>query len=507
MNGMVLSRIGIVYRTSDGGATWDADTLTTSFLADLEYVDSTHAWAAGSNGTMFAWSPAGWEYQATGSFRTIRDLAFHDASFGIAALSEATALVWEGFGWRTVATGVASGYTVGAVSDSAVWLAGLDGLFLTRVVRSGDRGSTWTETRFPFGVLWRSVNAMHFDREGRTLFGGYDGFLVASEDGGASWRPIALPDSIAHLSRNVGADLPGCGDPDSVVILSAHYDSYSIAAPYTDAPGADDDATGVAAVLEGARLLSGARVEKTLRFLLFSGEELGLYGSTAYAIAARERGEKIAADLQIDMIGIPGEPLQVYADWPSSWILDEASFVRSVVAPDLPFQGNISPQSTFSDHASFWANGYEAIQISETIGDVGGENPFHTPGDTLGNIDFAFCADAARLAISLAARLAGTRTLDPAETRPIVWRPYPNPSRGVLAIPLAGSSDGARVEVFDLAGRLVRRLVGGAGERCAPCEIEWDGRDDGGREAASGTYLLRMTADAERWTRKIILVR
>jgi photosystem II stability/assembly factor-like uncharacterized protein len=503
--GMIASRIGVVHRTEDGGETWRADTLTTSFLMDVAYVDERHAWACGANGTMFAWTPSGWELQPVGTSRAIQDVDFYDSTFGIAALSDASALIWETSGWRVAATGVAFGYTAGAASDSTVWLAGLDPLRLTHVIRSDDRGYTWTEAVFPFGVLWRSVNLMRFDPDGGILLGGYDGLFVRSGDGGASWSLASLPEEIVHVSRNVYADLRGCAEPESLVILSAHYDSYSVAAPFTDAPGADDDATGVAAVLEAARVFASSPVEKSIRFLLFSGEELGLLGSTAYAIRAREEGERIAANIQIDMIGIPGEPLRIVANEPSSWILSEAAEVGPAAAPGLPFSMEVNPLATFSDHASFWANGFPAVQISETIGD---DNPLHTPGDTLGNIDFDFFTRSARFAGALAAKIAEIAPAAPRAEEAIVWRPYPNPNRGNLTIPLVSSTESrTRVDIFDPSGRLVRSLAGDGVGRCASCAITWDGKDSGGRDVPPGAYFLRMEADARRTTRKVIVVR
>jgi len=503
--GMIASQIGVVHRTEDGGETWSADTLTTSYLMDVAYVDERHAWACGANGTMLAWTPSGWELQPVGTSRTIQDVDFYDSTFGIAALSDASALIWETSGWRVAATGVAFGYSAGAASDSTVWLAGLDPLRLTRVIRSDDRGFTWREAVFPFGVLWRSVNLMRFDPNGGILFGGYDGLFVQSGDGGDSWSLVPLPEEIVHVSRNVYADLRGCAEAESLVILSAHYDSYSVAAPFTDAPGADDDATGVAAVLEAARVFASSPARKTLRFLLFSGEELGLLGSTAYAIRAREEEERIAANIQIDMIGIPGEPLRIVTNEPSSWILSEAAAIGPAAAPGLPFSMEVSPLATFSDHASFWANGFSAVQISETIED---DNPLHTPGDTLGNLDFDFFTRSARFAGALAAKIAGIAPAAPRAEEAIVWRPYPNPSRGMLTIPLVSSSENTtRVDIFDPSGRLIRSLAGDGVGRCASCAITWDGKDAGGREVPPGAYVLRMEADARRTTRKVIVVR
>jgi hypothetical protein len=160
---------------------------------------------------------------------------------------------------------------------------------------------------------------------------------------------------------------------------------------------------------------------------------------------------------------------------------------------------------TFSDHASFWANGYDALLIGETVED---DNPLHTPGDTLGNLDFAFFTASTRAAAVLAARLAGAEILEPGEAARPAWVPYPNPSRGVLSIPLAGSGEGpASIAVYDIAGRLVRELlVPGAG-RCTPCFTEWDGQDQDGRRVGPGAYFLRMRVDGAEMTKKVLIVR
>ena len=77
---------------------------------------------------------------------------------------------------------------------------------------------------------------------------------------------------------NVIAELPGSVTPDEIVTVCGHYDSTS-PSPTTNAPGADDNGTGTAATLQAARIMAGYEFERTLRFIAFSGEEQGLYGS------------------------------------------------------------------------------------------------------------------------------------------------------------------------------------------------------------------------------------
>ena len=104
---------------------------------------------------------------------------------------------------------------------------------------------------------------------------------------------------------NVLAIQKGTTDPDRVIIIAGHLDSrVSDVMDFTsDAPGANDDASGVAAVIEAARVLSKHRFAATLVFAALSGEEQGLYGGKVLASYARANGWKVEADLNNDIIG------------------------------------------------------------------------------------------------------------------------------------------------------------------------------------------------------------
>jgi hypothetical protein len=112
------------------------------------------------------------------------------------------------------------------------------------------------------------------------------------------------------FSDNVVAEIPGSVNPQDIIILGAHYDSVCGSwispcngDPDSSAPGADDNATGTAAVLEAARVLSGYEFENTIRFVTFSAEEFVLVGSQYHADEAARTGENIVAMINIDMIG------------------------------------------------------------------------------------------------------------------------------------------------------------------------------------------------------------
>lgn len=177
--------------------------------------------------------------------------------------------------------------------------------------------------------------------------------------------------------RNVIATHPGASRPDEVVYVTAHFDSINRRGDQAHAPGADDNASGVAAVLETARVLSAHRFARTIRFALFNGEELGLVGSEAY-VEDVARHEDIVGVLNLDMIAYAGvDPLP-----PDIWIFyaDEetgelASLLTTACETYLP--DDLEPRPALeivdaSDHQPFLDHGQPALLIHEA--EVWGED-------------------------------------------------------------------------------------------------------------------------------------
>ncbi len=509
LHGMIAGRNATIYSTDDGGASWDTTALLGGLLNDVRLLDGGAAWCCGTSGRIWRYSAGEWMLQETPTFSTVYELDFSDTTFGCAAFSDSALLVWDGSSWDRVRAPLRFGYATDIVGDSTVWLGGPDAVGVNHVFRSFDRGLSFEEAPLPLGVLFATPLAIHAGDGGEVLLAGTEGFLMGSGDGGDTWTKGVLPGPMVHPSRNVYADHYGVTKPGEMVILSGHYDSivHSGGDPMIVAPGADDDGTGAAAVLEAARVLADLSTERTIRFVFFSGEELGLLGSAAYAMEEREKGRKIVADVQVDMIGIPDDgPLRLIADENSISILDEAAPLRELYAPDLHWSLLISPAETFSDHASFWANGYEAIMVGETFDFR--THPLHTPGDTLGNIDFDFALSSTRLVTALAATLArpaaddepqapATSTLDP---------PFPNPGSSRFTIPVSGAPGGVTVTIYNAAGREVRRIttLHGGGDTAW---VEWDGLDAGGDQARAGVYFARIDEGGAKVSRKLVLVR
>jgi Zn-dependent M28 family amino/carboxypeptidase len=208
--------------------------------------------------------------------------------------------------------------------------------------------------------------------------------------------------------RNIEVVLPGRERAAEVVVVGAHYDSNR------GTPGADDNASGVAAVLELARLLRGEPHARTIRLVAFANEEVPFFGTAdqgarRYVAALKQRGDDVRSMLSIETIGYyaTGAQTQLYPK-PLNWFYpDTGNFIgfvgdlasRSLVHDAItafrrhttfPSHGAAAPASIpgvgWSDHEAFWAAGYPAVMITDT---APFRNPYyHTRGDTPDRIDY-----------------------------------------------------------------------------------------------------------------------
>ncbi len=215
----------------------------------------------------------------------------------------------------------------------------------------------------------------------------------------------AVRESAMENGKAVVGELEGRTFPDDVVIVCAHLDSTS-PEPETLAPGADDNASGTAAVMEAARILARHPTDYTVRFITFTGEEQGLYGSRGYALGARSARERIVGVVNLDMIAFADrtpEDLEIFVNAASEWMgyriaRDGADYAG------LSVRTRIDPAMVYSDHASFWDTGYAALLAIE---DEPLRNPYyHTIGDTLDTLNLDFCAQATKAALATTAILA-----------------------------------------------------------------------------------------------------
>ena len=174
--------------------------------------------------------------------------------------------------------------------------------------------------------------------------------------------------------------------PDTYVVCGSHFDSFSFDAYYGsgDAPGADDNATGVASVLESARILTQYEFEYSIVYCAYGCEEMGLYGSEAYASRCQSQGMDIIGYFNNDMNGyLYGDAIHIDCIYPNSVaaIGDYYMNVANIYFPEMQVR-HVNFSSGDSDHTSFNQHGYMGIYPFE---DYENYSPYiHTTNDLIG---------------------------------------------------------------------------------------------------------------------------
>ncbi len=228
---------------------------------------------------------------------------------------------------------------------------------------------------------------------------------------------------------NLVVEIPGATHPERIFEIGAHYDTVR------DSPGADDNASAVAGLLEIARALRGIRCERTLRFLFFAQEEDGLDGSRAH-VAALEA--PIDGFISLEMIGytttepnsqkaplrIPvllspprvGDFVAVVGNIPSGWIGNAWEKAADRYVPDLKWYslnrlGGFFGDAARSDHKPYWDAGIHAMMLTDT---ANFRNPhYHKASDTPDTLDYVFLRRVTQATVAMALEWA---------------RPLPSPS-------------------------------------------------------------------------------
>jgi hypothetical protein len=200
----------------------------------------------------------------------------------------------------------------------------------------------------------------------------------------------------AQVLENVSARHVGRVRPDDVWLVVAHYDSTS-ESPMASAPGADDNASGVACVLEAAHVLSQHRFEATVEFLLTAGEEQGLLGSDFDAQDAVARGELIRGVVNHDMVGYwPtgwGRDLDVDGTPLSGFLVDAYVQAAADYVPGMPVDGRRDWGVCDDDQLSYDLREFPALIVMDCYEahlNLDGETTphYHRTSDLPGTLDF-----------------------------------------------------------------------------------------------------------------------
>lgn len=334
---------------------------------------------------------------------------------------------------------------------------------------------------------------------------------------------------------NVVATLQGKKYPNNAVVLGAHIDCsgsrmgdsvWNKQWSTMHVPGADDNASGVAGVIELARLLSDTSFhynnENTIAFVAFGVEEAGVVypyytlGSIHFAASAKAQGMNIIGMASLDMIGfndLNNMYLNIASDEQSQWL------GKHVVAMNTSFGLGITlnaPPFTFgrwSDHASFWDQQYSAVCIIECTPPWTGNpyynaNPYyHTSSDTLGTLNGNLLQKAAQLALASFGTLGATATHIRDEKKIItpefvLEQNYPNPFNPVTTIRFTlHVSRSVSLKVYDILGNEITTLVHSS-IASGVHTVQFHAGT-----LSSGVYMYRLETGGQVLTKRMVLMK
>ena len=254
--------------------------------------------------------------------------------------------------------------------------------------------------------------------------------------------------------------------PDTYVVCGSHFDSFSYEAMFGGgtAPGADDNATGVASVLESARIMTQYEFEYSIIYCAYGCEEMGLYGSEAYASRCQQEGMDIIGYFNNDMNGyLYGDQIHIDCIYPNSVepIGTYYMNVGEVYYPELPIR-HVNFNEGDSDHTSFNNHGYMGIYPFE---DYQNYSPYiHTANDVIGTsvTSFEMSQQYCRMNVACLAEIANPVTEIVEENGPSTgsgtFVVYPNPAESVLNVDTEGLQ---KVMVYNMTGQLVETVEAG----------------------------------------------
>lgn len=249
--------------------------------------------------------------------------------------------------------------------------------------------------------------------------------------------PLTL-NGVTTDQENVVAVLPGTSSYPGRVVLMAHYDSRSVDpnSGFMSAPGANDNASGVALMLELARLLSSRDWNQTIVFIAFTAEEQGTHGSRQFLADYLLQGWQVDAALNNDIVGgrpgipqsirvftaganDPGSPPQRFARY--------LALIGQLYVPALAVdvQDAIDRPGRYSDHIRFLDAGIPALRLTESVEDPGAQ---HNANDTSEKLDYGYLVQVARLNLTAIANAAGA----PPPPEPPIIAPMADPGAYIV---------------------------------------------------------------------------
>ncbi len=336
-----------------------------------------------------------------------------------------------------------------------------------------------------------------------------------------------------YTGQNIIGRHPGHIEEGATYIIDGHYDTVR------NTPGADDNGTGVVGTLEAMRVLSTASFSKSIEFIGFDLEEVGIVGSRNYVNSGILDYQTIEGAVNFEMIGFTceeeccdafrciGDYIINASDSNSTELrlaFDQAaqSYVTGLAVASVAASGS-DPNFRRSDHIRFWDAGLKALFLTDG---ANFRNPhYHQTSDDISTLDMAFLVNVVKTTVAMIAELAEIRNIGYAISDPFeldtsiieepeipasfqLFQNYPNPfnPRTTISYALPVPAD-VQLVIYNLSGQRVRSAVAGPQSAGTQAFI-WDGRDDKGIQVASGIYIYQLaTNKGQQESRKMVLLR
>jgi len=519
--GIAVGSGGTILRTTNGGTAWTAiSSGVVNTLREVRFISPSTLWIAGDSGTLLFSSNSGatWSVRLTGTTANLRTVYFLDAQRGWIGGSNGTLRRTTDGGASWSAANIAP--STKAIYRSILFASEQKGIVLDyygKIFRTIDGGNSWGLVKDLRNLGW----GPHLWTVGATggqrfVVCGSRAVLLVSTDDGVTWNSQKpnLPQQYYIPSRNIIATIPGTVTSEKECVMVAHYDSYSNA-PMTLAPGADDNATGTAAVMEAARIMRGFQFRSTVKLVAVSGEELGMFGSHHYVETALSEKRNIVGAVNGDMIGYPFKSdtarLVLGSYLQRNRLVDSALVYNTRYGIGLTLVTDVDSTGA-SDYGPFAIAGYDALDVAEaTAPEIwGGSNPYyHKTTDTWDKLHAGMIRRGAQLMLAVVAEMAGPVSL--INSLPLqaqvpdhfsLSQNYPNPFNPTTTITFGiPVSAHVSLKIYDLMGREVATLVDAPGP-AGVHTVVWNASS-----MPSGVYYYRLSASEFVQTRAMVLVR
>ena len=344
----------------------------------------------------------------------------------------------------------------------------------------------------------------------------------------------------SYTAQNIIGRKIGMSTETEVYILDGHYDSVS------DSPGADDNASAVAGMMEAMRILSPYGFNKSIRFIGFDMEEAGLIGSSNYVQNGIAVEETINGVLNFEMIGyyssepnsqttpvgfgllfpdayvqleanqFRGDFINLVANAPASALVQAYETAATTYVPNLNFLSIEAPSNWAivasdlgrSDHAPFWNAGMPAIMFTDG---ANFRNPYyHTADDTADKLNFTFMHNIVQATIATLAEVAEIQEADiwwvdtdfftaVDEVAECAFQVSPNPAHEFLKIEWPDCQLGNfTIDLIDINGRSVKRFFNKINQSGSFYQMDV-------QDLERGIYFLKISNRNGQWARKVVL--